>query len=83
MPALDIGSASSLLIDLSNFDSVKQAAAQLSERKVDVLYNNAGINIKLGKQTEIICLLTGDFGLIPNQKHMRNSHIYKHYSAHV
>jgi len=42
------GSASSLLIDLSNFDSVKQAAAQLSERKVDVLYNNAGFAPDLG-----------------------------------
>lgn len=36
------GSASPLLIDLSNFDSVKQAVSQLNEQKIDVLYNNAG-----------------------------------------
>lgn len=36
------GSASPLLIDLSNFDSVKRAAAELSGHKIDVLYNNAG-----------------------------------------
>lgn len=36
------GLASPLLIDLSNFDSVKQAADQLREQKIDVLYNNAG-----------------------------------------
>eukprot|EP00986_Skeletonema_menzelii_P011047 scaffold5558_cov138-Skeletonema_menzelii.AAC.10 len=42
------GSASPLLIDLSNFDSVKQAAAQLSEQKIDALYNNAGYAPDLG-----------------------------------
>ena len=36
------GSASPLLIDLSNFDSVKQAAKQLMNQNIDVLYNNAG-----------------------------------------
>ncbi|KAL7433052.1 hypothetical protein ACHAXM_003401 [Skeletonema potamos] len=42
------GSASPLLIDLSNFDSVKQAAAQLNEQKIDVLHNNAGFAPDVG-----------------------------------
>ena len=42
------GSASPLMIDLSSFDSVKQAASQLNEQKVDVLFNNAGFAPDLG-----------------------------------
>ncbi len=61
------GSASPLLIDLSNFDSVKRAAAELSRQKIDALYNNAGFAPDLG-------IPVNEYSLDPSFTSMHLSH---------
>lgn len=61
------GSASPLLIDLSNFDSVKRAAAELSGHKIDALYNNAGMAPGVG-------IPVNEYSLDPSFTSMHLSH---------
>lgn len=63
------GSATPLLIDLSNLDSVKSFASQLEDTSVDVVFNNAGY---VPDQN----LPVNSYGLDPSFTSMHLSHFY-------
>lgn len=63
------GSVTPLLIDLANLDSVKSFASQLEDRKVDILFNNAGYSPESN-------IPVNSYGLDPSFTSMHLAHFF-------